>query len=92
MARNEKNRTHSGEQLAWQEENKEKKPLISARTIEIAEKKREARKNRQTELNNQLKKEIKSKIKKTKDYGLKMSAKRSTNLSETTNQSYFLKR
>ena len=69
---------------------KKMKPWIIARTIEMAEKKREARKNRQTELYKQLKKEIKSKIK--EDYGLKISAKRSKNLIETTNQSYFLKR
>ena len=39
---------------------KKTKPWISARTIEMAEKKREARKNGQTELYKQLKKEIKS--------------------------------
>ena len=62
-------------------------------TIEMAEKKRVARKNGQTELYKPLKKEIKSKIiEDIKDYGLKMSAKRSKNLTETTNQSYSLKR
>ena len=45
---------------------KKTKLWISARTIEMAEKKREARKNGQTELYKQLKKEIKSEIKEDK--------------------------
>ena len=66
MARNERNRTHSGEQLARQEENKKNEAMDQCKNNRMAEKKREARKNGQTELYKQLKKEIKSKIKEDK--------------------------
>ena len=79
-------------EIVGKKKTKKTKPWISARTIEMAEKKRGARKNGETELYKQLKKEIKSNIREDKRLWLEDQRLKIKNWTETTSQSYFLKR